>query len=265
MPLAHQMIPQHAGDSTLIIIPTYNERENVPRLVEQILAAVPSAHLLLVDDNSPDGTADLAEQLFGDNPNFFVLRRTGLRGLGRSYVDGFLQGVAAGYPRMVQMDADLSHNPQFLPDLIRVARAADVVIGSRYCAGGGVRDWPLRRRLLSRFANMYVRAIIGFTVHDSTSGFRCYTRRALEKMQLEQIVSNGYAFQVEMTQRAHRAGLRIVETPIVFVDREQGKSKISRAVILESMIVPWRMRFALHAPTTSAPVTLNNRRAADND
>ncbi len=230
--------------------------------MEQIRAAVPNAYLLLVDDNSPDGTADLAEKLFGDNPNFSVLRRTGPRGLGRSYVDGYQRSVAAGYARVVQMDADLSHDPKFLPALIQAAvEGADVVVGSRYCAGGGVRDWPLRRRLLSRFANMYVRAIMGFAVHDSTSGFRCYSRRALERMGLQQIVSNGYAFQVEMTHRAHKDGLRMVEVPIIFVDRQQGKSKISRTVILESIVMPWRLRFARRA----APVRDGDTEAASSN
>jgi len=229
---------------TLIIVPTYNERENIPLLVPQIFQAAHAADLLLVDDNSPDGTADLAERLFGDDPRFSVLRRAGPRGLGLSYVDGYRKALTAGYARVVQMDADFSHDPKYLPELIRAEETADVVFGSRYCPGGGVRNWPLRRVLLSRFANLYVRAIAGLPIRDSTSGFRCYSRRALERIQLNEIVSNGYAFQVEMTYRAHAAGLRLVETPIIFVDRQQGRSKISRAVILESMVMPWRLRFS---------------------
>lgn len=229
---------------TLIIVPTYNERENIAHLIEQIFQTVPDADLLLVDDNSPDGTADLARQRFGDDPRFSVLRRHGPRGLGRSYVDGYRKALEAGYVRVVQMDADFSHDPKYLPDLLQAAETADVVIGSRYCPGGGVHNWPLRRRLLSRFANRYVCAIIGLPIRDSTSGFRCHTRRFLEQIPLDEIVSNGYAFQVEMTYRAHVAGVKIVEMPIIFVDRHQGRSKISRRVILESMILPWRLRFA---------------------
>lgn len=266
MPLADKTLTEPRGsERTLIIVPTYNERANVPVLIKQIFTVAPAAHVLLVDDNSPDGTADLAEQLFGGNSNFSVLRRTGARGLGRSYVDGYQRGVAAGYARVVQMDADFSHDPRFIPDLIRAAETADVVIGSRYCTGGGVRDWPLRRRLLSRFANIYVRTIISSSVRDSTSGFRCYSRRALESIELNQIVSNGYAFQVEMTQRAHEAGLRIVESPIIFVDRQQGKSKISRTVILESMIMPWRLRSARRDPGLATSTVATDQRIPGNN
>lgn len=231
-------------DRTLIIVPTYNERENVGALVEQILTIAPDAHVLLVDDNSPDGTADHAEQLFGDGGRFSVLRRTGVRGLGRSYVDGYKKALEGDYARLVQMDADFSHNPESLPDLIRASRAADVVIGSRYCAGGSIRNWSLRRRLLSRFANRYVCTITGLKINDSTSGFRCYTRRALRHILDERIMSEGYAFLVEATYRARRGGLSVVEVPITCTDRHQGKSKISRKVIFESILVPWRLRFA---------------------
>lgn len=230
-------------DRILIIIPTYNETENLPVLLERIQAEAPDCHLLIVDDNSPDGTADLAEKLFAARDGYSVLRRTGKRGLGRSYVDGYAFALHAGYPRIVQMDADLSHDPKYIPRLIDAAETADVVLGSRYCEGGGVRNWPARRYWLSRFANRYVSAITGLPAKDSTSGFRCYTRRALEKIAIERIESNGYAFQVEMTYRAAEAGLKIVESPIVFVDRLEGKSKISRTVLIESMIMPWRLRF----------------------
>lgn len=231
------------SDRTLIIVPTYNERENLPELVKGIFRAVPEAHLLVVDDGSPDGTADLAQEWFGADERFSLLRRRGRRGLGLSYVDGYRRAVTAGYARVIQMDADLSHSPEYLPALIEAAGAADVVCGSRYCPGGAVRDWPARRVLLSRFANRYVAAITGLPVRDATSGFRCYSRRALERIPFDRIVSNGYAFQVEMTYRARQANLRIVEVPITFVDRQRGKSKISRAVIIESMLMPWRLRF----------------------
>lgn len=231
-------------DRSLVIVPTYNERDNIVPLVESIFAVSPDLDFLLVDDNSPDGTAACAGERFGGDSRFNVLRRTGPRGLGRSYVDGYQWAVAAGYVRVVQMDADFSHDPAYIPDLLKAAEAADVVIGSRYCFGGGVRDWPARRILLSRFANRYVAAITGLKVLDATAGFRCYTRRALERIGIHEIVSNGYAFQVEMTHRARAAGLRIVETPIVFTDRMHGHSKISRTVLLESMIIPWKLRFS---------------------
>jgi dolichol-phosphate mannosyltransferase len=230
------------SDRTLIIVPTYNEKDNVPPLVRQVLEVVPQADFLLVDDNSPDGTADLAEGLFAGDRRFSVLRRSGPRGLGRSYVDGYRQAIAAGYARVVQMDADFSHDPRYIPDLLEAAGAADVVVGSRYCEGGGVRDWPVHRLLLSKFANLYVAAITGLPVRDATAGFRCYSRRALERLHVESIRSNGYAFQVEMTYRAKQASLRIVEVPITFTDRTHGQSKISRSVLIESMIMPWRLR-----------------------
>ncbi|HVF57565.1 MAG TPA: polyprenol monophosphomannose synthase [Pyrinomonadaceae bacterium] len=228
---------------TLIIVPTYNERENAPALVERILAIVPDADVLLVDDNSPDGTADYAEQLFAAEPRFSVLRRTGARGLGRSYVDGYRKALEGGYARLIQMDADFSHDPASLPLLIAASRTADVVIGSRYCAGGGIENWPLRRQLLSRFANRYVCAITGLKIGDTTSGFRCYSQRALRHILEGLIVAEGYAFLVEATYRTHRGGLAITEVPITFTDRREGQSKISRAVILESVLMPWRLRF----------------------
>ncbi len=232
-------------DRTLIIVPTYNERENAPALVEQLLAIVSDADVLLVDDNSPDGTADLAEKMFGANPRFSVLRRTGQqRGLGRSYVDGYRHALALGYARLVQMDADFSHDPRSIPDLIAASRAgADVVIGSRYCPGGGIRNWPLRRRVLSRFANRYVCAITGLKIGDTTSGFRCYSQRALRHILDGLIVAEGYAFLVEATYRTHRGGLSFAEAPIIFTDRREGQSKISRKVIFESILMPWRLRF----------------------
>jgi dolichol-phosphate mannosyltransferase len=238
------MEPSVNADRTLIIVPTYNERENIPALFERIFDTVPDADLLLVDDNSPDGTADLAGQLFGEDPRFYILRRTGPRGLGRSYVEGYQWALTAGYARVAQMDADFSHDPKYLPALIEASRGADVVLGSRYCPGGGVQNWPFHRLFLSKFANRYVCAITGLPVRDSTSGFRCYTQRALERVQVHTIESNGYAFQVEMTYRARAAGLRIEEIPILFVDRTQGRSKLSRKVLIESMIMPWRLRFS---------------------
>jgi dolichol-phosphate mannosyltransferase len=231
---------------TLIVVPTYNERENVTALVPELLKVAPETDILLVDDDSPDKTADHAEKLFGANPRFSVLRRTGSRGYGRSLLDGYRAAIARNYGRLVQLDADFSHAPHMVPALIDATRTADVAIGSRYCSGGRVSNWPLRRRLLSRFANRYVRKITGLKVRDSTSGFRCYTRRALKSLLETATAAEGYAFLVETVFRAEGAGLRIVELPITFVDRREGQSKMSRQIIFESALKPWRLRFGIN-------------------
>ncbi|HEX7958068.1 MAG TPA: polyprenol monophosphomannose synthase [Pyrinomonadaceae bacterium] len=229
-------------DRTLIVVPTYNERENVPRLFAELLRVAPGADLCLLDDNSPDGTAAHAEELFGAEPRFSALVRKGARGYGRSLLDGYRRALEGGYARLVQLDADFSHDPRRVPALVAASREADVVIGSRYCEGGGVANWPLRRRALSRFANLYVCRITGLRVRDTTSGFRCYTRRALARLLEERVAAEGYAFLVESTYRAHRAGLRVAEVPITFTDRREGQSKMSRQVIFESVLMPWRLR-----------------------
>jgi len=231
-------------DRTLIVVPTYNERENVGELVPQLFQVVSDADVILLDDNSPDGTVAAAAQLFGANPRFSSLSRTGPRGIGCSLFDGYRLAVKRGYARLVQMDADFSHDPNVVPVLIDASRDADVVIGSRYCHGGRVVTWPWHRRFLSWFANRYVARITGLTVRDSTSGFRCYTRRALQCLIEIGVTSEGYAFQVETAFRAQRAGLRIVEIPITFTDRRAGQSKMSGKVIFESILKPWRLRFA---------------------
>lgn len=232
------------SDRTLIVVPTYNERENVAALVAQLLEVAPEADVCLLDDNSPDGTAAVASELFGSNPRFFVIRREGARGYGRSLIDGYRRALAGGYARLVQLDADFSHDPKSIPALVAASQQADVVIGSRYCAGGRVENWPLRRRLLSRFANRYVCAITGLKVCDATGGFRCYTRRALRRLLEGRVGAEGYAFLVETAFRAHREGLALREVPITFTDRREGQSKMSRRVIYESVFMPWRLRFA---------------------
>ncbi|HEX7313528.1 MAG TPA: polyprenol monophosphomannose synthase [Pyrinomonadaceae bacterium] len=231
------------SERTLIVVPTYNERENVARLVAELFEVAPDADVCLLDDASPDGTADYAEELYGADPRFNVLRRAGARGYGRSLVDGYRRAVEGGYARLVQLDADFSHSPARIPALVEASRTADVVIGSRYCEGGGVENWPVRRRLLSRFANAYVARITGLRVRDTTSGFRCYTRRALRVLLEGRVAGEGYAFLVEATYRARRAGLHVAEVPITFTDRREGQSKMSRKVILESILMPWRLRF----------------------
>lgn len=230
-------------DRTLIVIPTYNERENVGAIIPELFKVAPAADVMLIDDNSPDHTADHALELFGGNPRFFVLARASDRGYGRSLLEGYGAAIDRGYDRLVQLDADFSHNPTVVPRLIEATTQADVAIGSRYCAGGRVANWPLRRRLLSRFANRYVRTITGLTVQDSTSGFRCYNRRALQVLLEAPIAAEGYAFLVETTFRAQRAGLQIAEVPITFIDRRQGQSKMSYPIIFESVLRPWRLRF----------------------
>ena len=230
----------------VIVVPTYNEAENVAALCEKIAQIVPDAHLTLMDDGSPDGTAGIAEALFaGDRKfaNYRVVRRTGLRGLGRAYCDGFQRALDAGYDRIVQMDADLSHDPAYLPALLERSRNADLVIGSRYCEGGGVQNWARQRILLSRFANWYVHKVARIPVLDATAGFRCWTRQALEAAQIDTVRADGYSFQVEMSHRATRSGMKIAEIPIIFTDRRFGQSKISRKVLVESFLTPWRLRF----------------------
>ena len=230
---------------TIIVIPTYNEAPNVLLITPQIAQALPEAHLLFVDDASPDGTADIAEGLFASDliySNYRVFRRTGERGLGRAYRDAFIKVLAEGYDRIIHMDADLSHDPSYLPAILEASHNADLVIGSRYTSKGGVRNWPRYRVLMSQFANRYVQSVAGIAVADATSGFRCWTRRALEAVHMESFKSEGYSFQVEMSYRASRAGMKIVEVPIIFTDRQFGQSKISRKVLIESAIIPWKLR-----------------------
>jgi len=225
----------------LVIIPTYDERENLPSLIDQLLA-VPDLRILIVDDASPDGTGQLADEYAAVNrARVQVLHRTGKRGLGLSYIDGMYVALRTDATHVCQMDADLSHNPADIPRLLDAAQSADFVIGSRYVPGGRIENWPLHRRLLSAFANRYIRAITRLTIRDCTSGFRCWRREALEQLPLASIRSDGYAFIVELAWEASRAGLRCAEVPITFVERRQGASKLSGMVIVESAIVPWRL------------------------
>lgn len=227
----------------LIVIPTYNERTNLPTLVAQLLRH-DDVRILVVDDDSPDGTGAEADRLAAGCDRISVLHRGGRRGLGRSYVEGFRAALDAGATHVLQMDADLSHDPADVPRLLAAAEDADLVIASRYVPGGQLRNWPLHRRLLSAFANHYVRLITGLAIRDCTSGFRCWRSDLLRRIPLDTIVSDGYAFQVELTWEARRAGGRIVEVPIVFVERREGASKMSGRVIVESAIMPWRLVIA---------------------
>jgi len=234
--------PTAGGKKALVIIPTYNERENLEPLVRQVLA-VPGYRVMVVDDGSPDGTGALADKLAGECSGLIdVVHRTGRRGLGRSYVEGMQRALATDADAICQMDADFSHDPKYLPDLVGATDRFDLVIGSRYLHGISVANWPLRRLVLSTFANWYVRSITGLNLRDCTAGFRCWRREALEKIPLGRIASEGYAFMVETTYEASRRGCRIGEVPIVFVERREGASKISSGVLIESMIMPWRLR-----------------------
>lgn len=225
----------------LVLIPTYNERDNLRPLVAALMA-IAGLKVLVVDDNSPDGTADEAEALAAaSDGRVSVMRRAGPRGFGRSYVDGMAAALRTDATHICQIDADLSHDPAALPQLLTAATAADLVIGSRYVPGGELRNWPAHRLVLSRFANWYIRAITRLPVRDCTSGFRCWTRGLLARMPLDRIVSNGYAFQVETAWEAHAAGGRIVEVPITFIERREGQSKMSGRVIAESVVLPWRL------------------------
>ena len=225
----------------LVIVPTYNERANLVPLLDRLLA-IPDLRVLIVDDASPDGTGQIADAYATANrARVQVLHRTGKRGLGLSYIDGMYVALRTDATHICQMDADLSHNPADVPRLLHAAEQADFVIGSRYVAGGRIENWPLHRRMLSTFANRYIRAITRLAIRDCTSGFRCWTREALERLPLASIRSDGYAFIVELAWEASRAGLRCTEVPITFVERREGASKLSSGVIMESAIVPWRL------------------------
>jgi glycosyltransferase involved in cell wall biosynthesis len=225
----------------IVVVPTYNERDNLPRVVAGLLAHA-HVRMLIVDDASPDGTGQVADELAASSGGRIeVMHRRGPRGLGRSYVDGLTHALTMDVTHVCQMDADLSHNPSDVPRLVEAAQGADMVIGSRYVHGGRVENWPLRRKILSRSANFYIRTITGIRTHDNTSGFRCWRREALARMPLHRIVSDGYAFLVELTWEAHRAGCRVAEVPITFVERRAGASKLSGGVLLESAFLPWRL------------------------
>jgi dolichol-phosphate mannosyltransferase len=229
--------------NVLVVVPTYNERDNLPLLVRGVLAH-PDCRLLVVDDGSPDGTGQLADELAAANPGRIeVMHRTGPRGLGRSYIDGLRHALAAdGVDLICQMDADLSHDPAYLPALIAAAATSDLAIGSRYLNGISVVNWPLHRIMLSAFANRYIRLVTRLSASDCTSGFRCWRREALATLPLEAMVSDGYAFLVEMLFEAAARGYRIGEVPIIFVERRQGQSKLSTGVLLESLVMPWRLK-----------------------
>jgi dolichol-phosphate mannosyltransferase len=226
----------------LVIIPTYNERENLERLVGLVLAADPRLSILVVDDNSPDGTGELADRLAAQEPRFHVLHRAGKLGLGTAYIEGFRWGIGEGFDYLLEMDADFSHDPVHLPQFLDAVQEYDLVLGSRYLGGRvTVVNWPIGRLMLSYFANVYARVITRLPIWDVTAGYRCYRRKVLEGINLESVESEGYAFQIEMSYRAWRRGFRIGEIPIVFVDRTLGESKMSKNIMWEAVWKVWKL------------------------
>lgn len=227
---------------TVVVIPTYDERDNIRDVLDQVLAAA-DVDILVVDDNSPDGTADLVRQHVAFGRRVHLVVRPEKAGLGAAYREGFGWALDRGYHRIVQMDADLSHPPTRVPALVAALDNHDVAVGSRYVSGGGARNWPLSRRLISWLGNLYVRLVLGIRVHDTTAGFKAFRSSALETIDVLGSESNGYCFQIENTWRAVRAGLRVVEVPIVFTDRSRGSSKMSSAIVAEALtrVVGWRL------------------------
>lgn len=232
------------ADTALVVVPTYNESMNLPQIVPQILAQDPRIEVLVVDDNSPDGTGRLADEMARSNPRVHVLHRPGKQGLGTAYLAGFRWALERPYELIFEMDADFSHDPAHLKEFLKAAEGADLVLGSRYLAGRvTVVNWPMGRLLLSYFANVYARWVTGLRIWDLTGGFKCFRRRVLEAIDLSQVRSNGYAFQIEMSVRAWRKKFRLAEVPIVFVDRTEGQSKMHGGIVREAVWMVPRLRF----------------------
>jgi dolichol-phosphate mannosyltransferase len=230
------------AERALVVLPTYNERVNLPLIVPQVLEQDARFDVLIVDDNSPDGTGRLADELAAGNPRVQVMHREEKAGLGKAYLAGFRWALDRGYDFVFEMDADFSHDPKFLPQLLSAAENADLVIGSRYKAGVNVINWPISRLLLSLGANLYARWVTGLPLTDSTAGFKCFRREVLESIDFEKIRSNGYSFQIEMSFRAWKKGFRLVEIPIVFTDRMEGQSKMNKRIVREAIWMVWWLR-----------------------
>ncbi len=230
------------AERMLVVVPTYNERTNVPLIVPAVLAQDPCIEVLVVDDNSPDGTGQIADQLAADDARVHVLHRGGKEGLGKAYIAGFRWALERGYDLIFEMDADFSHDPRFLPRLIEAVQDADLVLGSRYKTGVNVINWPISRLLLSLGANQYARWVTGLPLSDSTGGFKCFRRKVLEAIPLDRVRSNGYAFQIEMSFLAWKRGFRLKEIPIVFTDRVEGQSKMNKKIVREAVWMVWWLR-----------------------
>jgi dolichol-phosphate mannosyltransferase len=240
----------------VIVLPTYNERENLRHALGRIREVADGhkvqLHTLIVDDNSPDGTGDLADELAREVPDVSVLHRAGKEGLASAYFAGFREALGMGAERIFEMDADLSHDATYLPHFLRcVDQGADVVLGSRYVKGGGVENWSLSRRVISRGGCLYAQTILGLPYHDLTGGYKCFRRTVLEAIDLDAVNAKGYGFQIEMTYRAHKLGFKVVELPIIFVDRKVGESKMSGDIFLEAMVNVWKLRLSA-VPTRRA-------------
>jgi dolichol-phosphate mannosyltransferase len=235
--------PARSGPGVLVIVPTYNESENIPRLIPAILAQRSDIHVLVVDDNSPDGTAAIVRKMQHGNRRIHLLERAGKMGLGTAYVAGFKYALQHDFAYVFEMDADFSHDPNEIPNFLAAVQTHDLVIGSRYTNGVRVLNWPMRRLLLSYYANIYTHIMTGLPLHDATGGFKCYRRAVLEAINLDGIDSNGYAFQIEMSFKVWKKGFRLLEIPIVFLDRRIGTSKMSRHIVYEALFMLWRLRF----------------------
>jgi dolichol-phosphate mannosyltransferase len=233
---------------TLVIVPTYQERENLPLIVRRVRAATPAVDVLVADDSSPDGTGEVADAMAAADPQVHVMHRPTKQGLGAAYVAGFQWGLDAGYDVIVEMDADGSHQPEQLPALLTALETADVVLGSRYVEGGSVSNWPKSREFLSRGGNAYVRVVLGIPLRDATGGYRAYRAKVLRSFDLSTVRSQGYCFQVDLALRSWQRGYKVVEVPISFVEREHGASKMSRAIVIEALwrVTVWAIRARLH-------------------
>ena len=227
---------------TIVVIPTYNERENIGRIVPEVLAVDRSIEVLVVDDNSPDGTGDMVREMMAGEDRLHLLARPGKMGLGSAYVEGFRKAINLDASHVMEMDADFSHDPKYLPDFLRMIESSDVVVGSRYLNGVNVINWPITRLILSYGANLYTRIVTGMPILDATGGFKCFRKEVLEAIDFETARSDGYSFQIELNFRCWRRGFRIREIPIVFVDRHSGSSKMSKRIIWEAVWMVWRLR-----------------------
>jgi dolichol-phosphate mannosyltransferase len=230
------------SEKSLVIIPTYNEHENIRNIIPDVLTQNENIDILVVDDNSPDGTGEYVEQLSKENSRIHIIRRAGKLGLGTAYVEGFKFALLNNYDYIFEMDADYSHDPKELNNFLSAIKDYDLVIGSRYKGGVNVVNWPMRRLLLSYFASIYTRVITGLPIHDATAGFKCFRRRVLESINLGNIRSNGYSFQIEMHYKVWKKGFRIGEIPIIFIDREKGHSKMSKKIVYEAIFMVWKLR-----------------------
>ena len=237
----HYLSPTLMKPETIVIVPTYNERENLPNVIARLMALDVDLDMLVVDDNSPDGTGKLADEFAAKNPRVHVLHREEKNGLGRAYCAGFKWALENGYENIFEMDGDLSHNPDDIPSFLAAAKHADLVVGSRYSNGIRVINWPLNRLMLSLMAAKYVRVITGMPITDPTGGYKCFRRHTLASLDLDKVRSNGYSFQVELTHKVWRQGMRVAEVPIIFTDRFKGRSKMSFKIVREALFMVWRL------------------------